>query len=381
MIPKIRPLHVGKFVPPPYAGVEAHIDVLLRHLQPEVAPTLLAAESPVTGGPAPSALPYRVLTAPGYGKAASATLSPTVPWLARRELRSGRCNLLHVHAPNPWGDLAALCCPKEVPVVMTWHSDIVRQRRLYTLYRHVQRRALARADRIIVFTPKHYESSAQLHQLDLSGRIAYVPTGIDFSQLEAFRADATTLTQLREFAAGRPLLLSVGRHVYYKGYEYLLAALAQLRSDAVLAMVGAGERSAALRQQAQALGLAQRVRFMGELSPAQLVAAFHACDVFCQPSIAPSEAFGIASAEAMACGKPTVVCELHNGVNYLNRAGITSLVVPPMDIGALADALDTLARDEALRRRLGAQAQAWVRSEFSLDAMKQGTLAVYRSLL
>lgn len=377
----VRPLHVGKFVPPPYAGVEAHIDVLLRTLQPEVNATLLAADSPGAEPAALQALPYRVLTAGSYGKFASATLSPSVPWLARRELRAGRCNLLHVHAPNPWGDLAALCCPKDVPVVMTWHSDIVRQKRLMTLYRHVQRHALARADRVIVFTPKHYESSAQLHQLDLGARIAYVPTGIDFSQLDGSRADAGAAERLRAFARGRPLLLTVGRHVYYKGYEYLLAALARLRSDAVLVMIGAGVLTASLQQQARELGLVERVLFLGEVDPPTLVAAYHVCDVFCQPSIAPSEAFGIASAEAMACGKPTVVCELHNGVNYLNRAGETSLVVPPQDVDALSSALDALAMDESLRRRMGAQAQTWVRTEFSLEAMKQGTLEVYRSLL
>lgn len=377
----IRPLHIGKFVPPPYAGVEAHIDVLLRQLQSDVDVTLLAGGSPAAGGAAQIGLPYRVITARSLGKVASATLSPTIPWLARCELQSGRSNLLHVHVPNPWGDLSVLVCPQHVPVVMTWHSDIVRQKRLYALYRHLQRRALARADRVIVFTPKHYESSTQLHQLDLSGRITYVPTGIDFRQLDASHADPDALSRLRRYANGRPLLLTVGRHVYYKGYEYLLAALAQLRSDAVLAMVGAGERTPALRRQAQELGLADRILFMGEVDPSALVAAYHACDVFCQPSIAPSEAFGIASAEAMACGKPTVVCELHNGVNYLNRAGETSLVVPPMDVGALADALDALAFDEGLRRRLGDQARAWVRNEFSLEAMKQGTLAVYRSLL
>jgi rhamnosyl/mannosyltransferase len=148
----------------------------------------------------------------------------------------------------------------------------------------------------------------------------------------------------------------------------------------VLVRVGAGVLTPALQQQARELGLAQRVLFLGEVDKAALVAALHACDIFALPSIAPSEAFGIASAEAMACGKPTIVCQLHNGVNYLNQDGVTSLVVPPQQVAALADAVDTLAMDEGMRRRMGSAASAWVRSEFSLDAMKQGTLALYRSL-
>jgi glycosyltransferase involved in cell wall biosynthesis len=376
----IRPLHIGKFVPPPYAGVEAHVDTLLRSLQPEVQGTLLAAESPA-GEAAHAGLPYRLLTAKSYGKFASAMLSPGVLLQARGELSSGRSNLLHIHAPNPWGDLATLACPAKVPVVMTWHSDIVRQRHLMKVYKHIQRRVLQRVDKIIVYTPRHYDSSVQLHQLDVASKIAYVPMGIDFSELEPGLADTAMTTRLKDYAAGRPMLLTVGRHVSYKGYEYLLNAMAKLRSEAVLVMVGAGVLTSALQQQTHELGLTHRVLFLGEVARPALAAALHACDVFCLPSIAPSEAFGIASAEAMACGKPTVVCQLHNGVNYLNKEGETSLVLPPKDVTALADALDTLAWDESLRSRMGAAARTWVRTEFSMGAMKQGTLALYGSLL
>lgn len=375
-MPDLRPLHIGKFVPPPYAGVEAHVDTLLRALQPEVQGTLVAAESPQ----GPVRPPYRLLTARAYGKLSSATLSPGVLPLALRELAARRCNLLHVHAPNPWGDFAALRCPRDVPVVMTWHSDILRQRRLMKAYRFVQRAALARADRIVVFTPKHYESSGQLHQLDVSSKLALVPIGIDFDRLAPARASAETSATLREFAGGRPTVLTVGRHVYYKGYEYLLRAFARLRVEAVLVMVGTGLLTEALKAQAAELGIGARVLFLGEIGDAGLASAFHQCDVFCLPSIEQTEAFGIASAEAMACGKPTVVCELGNGVNYLNQAGRTGLTVPPRDPVALADALETLLDDAGLRARMGACARDWARGEFSVDAMKRGMIRLYESL-
>lgn len=376
----IRPLHVGKFLPPPYAGVEAHIDTLLRCLRPEVSATLAAAGS--SAGATRDASPvYRQLTARSYGKFASVTLSPGVLRLVSRELASGRCNLLHIHAPNPWGDLAALSCAGDVPVVMSWHSDIVRQRFLLKVYKHLQRRVLARVNRIIVFTPKHYQSSAQLHQLDVESKIAYVPMGIDFEGLDECYADPAVTASLKKYANGRPMLLTVGRHVYYKGYEYLLSAMAALRSDAVLVMVGAGALTDGLKRRADELGVSRRILFMGEVDRSALVAALHVCDVFCLPSIEPSEAFGIASAEAMACGKPTVVCQLNNGVNYLNRQGTTSLVVPPRDVAALADALDTLVFDERMRYRMGSTARDWVRGEFSIEAMKRGTLALYRELV
>lgn len=373
-------LHVGKFVPPPYAGVEAHVDTLLRTLAPEASGTLVAGESPQPRVPARPP-PYRLITAKSYGKLSSAEITPGVLRAVDAEIREGRSNLLHVHAPNPWGDFAVLRQAGRVPTVMTWHSDILRQRNLMRAYRFVQRKALERVDRIVVFTPKHYESSAQLHQVDLSTKITLVPIGIDFDRLDPSHASADATAALEAFSRGRPTILTVGRHVSYKGYEYLLRAIAKLRADAVLVMVGAGPLSLSLKQLAKELGIAGRVLFQGEVGPAGLVSAMHHCDVFCLPSVAQTEAFGIASAEAMACGKPAVVCELGNGVNYLNQPGRTGLTVPPRDPDALADALDLLLTDEALRMRLGLEATRWVRTEFSQAAMKREMLRLYRSLL
>lgn len=373
----VRPLHVGKFIPPPFAGIEAHIDTLLRAMAPDVRSVLVACKAPWQTRPASTA--YRTIAAWSFGKFASVALSPDMLLRIRQELRTGRCNLLHLHAPNPWGDLAALQAGADIPVVMSWHSDIVRQRRLMSLYRPTQRRVLERVDRIIVFTPSHYESSEQLHQIDVSDKIRVVPMGIDVSRFDG--APQPLPEPVSRFVGGRRLVLTIGRHVYYKGYEHLIDAFGALDADAALVMVGAGPLTPALQRRIAERGLEQRILMLGEVDEATLVALLHGCDIFTLPSIEPSEAFGIASAEAMACGKPTVVCQLGNGVNYLNREGVTSLAVPPRDARALADALRTLVRDDALRERMGAEARRWVRERFSVEAMARGTLAVYESLL
>lgn len=377
----IRPLHFGKLLPPPYAGVEAHVDLLLRALQPMVRGTLVACGDPADAMRRADEFPYRLIVERFYGRVASAPIAPGMLAAVRRELASGRCNLLHLHAPNPLGDLAGLLCAAKAPIVLSWHSDIVRQRSLLRLYGPIQRRIVDRADRIIVFTPQHYTSSVQLPRPGVEAKLHVVPMGFDLGRLDVSGADAAMTARLDRFAGGRPLLLTVGRQVYYKGYEYLLAALARLRSGAVLAMVGTGPLGEALRRQAAELGLAERVLFLGEVGHAELVAAYHRCDVFTLPSVEPSEAFGMASAEAMACGKPTVVCELGNGVNYLNQDGVTSLTIAPRDTAALADAIDTLMLDDVLRARMGAAAAARVRSRFSMEAMRDGTVGVYRQLL
>ncbi|MGK2953015.1 MAG: glycosyltransferase [Thiobacillus sp.] len=374
-------MHFGKLLPPPYAGVEAHVDLLLRSLEPMVRGTLVACGDTTAAIGRATEFPYRLIVERLHGRLASTPIAPGMVAAVRRELASGRCNLLHLHAPNPLGDVAGLLGAGNAPIVLSWHSDIVRQRALLRVYGPIQRRIIDRADRIIVFTPRHYTSSTQLQRPGVEAKLHVVPMGFDFSRLEPSAADAAMTERLDRFATGRPLLLTVGRHIYYKGYEYLLAALARLRSGAMLAMVGTGPLGDALRRQAAELGVADRVLFLGQVGHAALIAAYHRCDVFTLPSVEPSEAFGMASAEAMACGKPTVVCELGNGVNFLNQAGITSLTVPPRDVPALADAIDTLLLDDALRARMGDAANTWVRRSFNIDAMRDDTLRLYRGLL
>lgn len=381
MPPNIRPLHVGKFVPPPFAGMETHVDTLLRSMAGQAQSTLIASQPSRVMGRALEPTPYRIVPVPYYAMLASVPFCPAILGAVSTELRQQRGNLVHIHAPNPWADVAALRAPRDVPVVMTWHSDIVRQQMLLKLYGPMQQKALQRADRIIVFTPKHYESSAQLQQARIEHKVHAVPIGIDFAQLDETPSDDAVQAELLQWAAGRPIILTVGRHVYYKGYHHLLEAVAALQSDAVLLMIGAGPLSAELQRHARERQLLDRVKFLGEVSRGVLATALRTCDVFCLPSIERSEAFGIASAEAMACGKPTVVCDLDNGVNCLNRAGETSLLTPPRDERALADALDQMVRDDAMRTRMGAAANRWVRDSFGIDAMRDGTLALYKTLL
>lgn len=377
----IRPLHIGKFLPPPFGGMESHVDALLAAMAAQASSTLVASAHEANTPQAGSSSAYRVIPVRAWGVAASTAMSPQLPLVARRELTSGRSNLLHVHVPNPWGDLAALIAPRETPVVMTWHSDIVKQKTLLRAYGFVQQAALRRADRIVVFTPKHYDSSEQLHRLDLRSKIRIVPVGIDFARLDAGMDDAHLPDGLQTWIAGRRVVLSVGRHVYYKGLTFLIDAFAGIPDDACLLLVGSGPLTAALHAQAAERGLADRVRFMSNVSHRHLQALLKASHVFCLPSIERSEAFGIATAEAMACGLPAVVCELGNGVNYLNRHEVTGLTVAPRDRQALREALHQLLRDEPTRLRMARNARQWVRSEFSIEAMKTQTLAVYSELM
>ncbi len=376
----MKVLHVGKYFPPPYGGIEAHIDTLLRSLAPEVSSTLVAAEGSLKKST--QLLPYDCLIAESYGVFSSVNISPQVIPLAYNHLSNKHSDLLHIHTPNPWGDLIALI-KKDIPVVMTWHSDILRQKKLLCIYRVIQKMALKRVQKIILPTPFHINGSSQLRipKYDLESKFEVVPLGIDFSKFSEDVSGSKLTEKIKLISKGRPILLTVGRHVYYKGYDYLIEAMALLKTDAVLIMIGSGPLTASLIQRVRALNLQDNIFFLGSVNSIDLVAAMKICDIFTLPSVERSEAFGIASAEAMYCEKPTVVCDLDNGVNYLNQHGRTSIVVPPKNPQELAYAYNFLINNSTERIKMGGRAKFWVTQNFSVLKMKKEMLRVYNSVL
>jgi rhamnosyl/mannosyltransferase len=265
-------------------------------------------------------------------------------------------------------------------VTISWHSDIIRQKTLLQLYRPFLDRIINRAAAIIGATPRHFSSSTQLSLSHHPDRFRVVPYGLDYAPYLAPELDDQA-ARIRAAHPGRRLVFAVGRHVYYKGFEYLIRAMPDVAPDALLLLGGTGPLTSQYRQLIDELGLNDRVRLLGRVPDQALPAYYRAAEVFCMPSVEPSEAFGLVQIEAMACGRPVVGCELHNGATYVNQHGTTGLVVPPRDPGALARALDTLLADQALAKRMGEAGRHRACTEFSLEKMWSGTLQVYREVL
>jgi rhamnosyl/mannosyltransferase len=314
------------------------------------------------------------------GLFAGTAICPTMPLWARRLYREQRFDIAHLHFPDPMSHLAAVALPPQVKIVISWHSDIIRQKRLLELYRPFLDRIVARADAIVGATPRHFSSSTQLGACSDPGRLQVVPYGIDFTPFETAAATAAGV-ELKRASGRRLVIFAIGRHVYYKGFEFLVRAMRDVRDDATLVLGGTGPLSEPLKELASSLGLAGRIVFPGRIADDALPAYYHAADVFCLPSVEQSEAFGLVQIEAMACRKPVISCELGNGVSYVNRDGVTGLVVPPADPHALAIALNRLLDDGALRGRMGEAGYVRAKSEFTIEAMTRGMLSVYQAVL
>jgi len=371
----IRVLTFGRFADDDFGGLERYVFALASSLRGEAHFTNIVARR---GPPPDVALEGETVYARPVASLGNTPICPGMVTQALRLHRQAPFDLVHLQFPaDPMAHAATALLPRSVKRVITWHSDIVRQRILLRLYRPFLGRLLRSADAILLATPAHLSASTQLDAVRSSAKFRIVPYGLDLARFAA-RPPATDAIRGRH--AGRFLVFALGRHVYYKGFEYLIRALKAVEGvDLVLG--GRGPLSADLKRLAASLDLGQRVEFAGRIPDAQLPAYYHACDVFCMPSVERAEAFGMVQVEAMASAKPVVCCELHNGVTWVNRDGETGLVVPPADPQALAAVLQRLKDDSPLRARLGRQARARALAEFSLDVMARRTLDVYRSVL
>lgn len=362
---RLRILHVGKFYPPHRGGMESHVQTLCRELAAEVDVQVIVANDGrqtvrETDGP------VRVTR---IGTAASVSAATINPGMARA-IGQADADVVHFHHPNPTAALSYLASGRRGPLVVTYHSDIVRQRVLGAAFSPVLHHLLRRAHAILASSPDYAATSPVLRRH--ADRVRIVPFGI---RAEAFAsADAHTVAAIRT-RYGPKLVASAGRLVYYKGFDYLLRAIASI-PDARLAILGDGPLRGSLERLARELGVAERVAFPGNVP--DLAPWYHAADVFALAAVARSEAFGLVQLEAMAAGTPVVNTRLDSGVPFVSRHGESGITVPPADAGALADALRTLLDDPALRAWYGAAARERVRREFSLERMVADTLAIYR---
>src|ERR1019366_244956 len=155
----------------------------------------------------------------------------------------------------------------------------------------------------------------------------------DISQFDATEEVLAKAAAIRARFRNRPLLLGVGRLIYYKGFEHAIRAMANI--DAALVLVGRGPLRASLEQLAREAGVAERVHFVGEVHNHELTPWYHACDLYVLPSTLKSEAFAIVQLEAMACGRRIVNTAIQgSGVPFVSRNGESGLTVPPSDAGA-----------------------------------------------
>lgn len=364
----MRVLHIGKFYPPHRGGMETHLQALVEGMQNEVDVTVLVAnDGRATVDEEIGRV--RVCRLATWAQIAATSICPD---LAAR-IRKTPADIVHIHWPNPAAILAWLVSGHSGRLVVTYHSDVIRQRWLSRLFAPALNAALARADAIIATSPNYIEASEVLSRWRRKCHV--LPFGIAD---EVFRpADANAVADVQSRFRG-PIVMSVGRLVYYKGFAHLIRAMAGVAGT--LLIVGDGPLREPLQKLIDDLGMRDRAFLLRDITDTQLRAYYSAADLFVLPSIARSEAFGLVQVEAMAAGTPVINTWLASGVPYVSQHGITGGTVPPADEESLRNMINTLLNDDALRARYSCAARARADAEFRASHMVARTLALYRSL-
>lgn len=288
-------------------------------------------------------------------------------------------DIVHFHFPYPFGEFEWLRTKahKTVPYVVTYHTDIVRQKVALALYTPFLNRLLDGARLIMASSPQVIQYSKFLKPREAKCR--QVNFGLPVESIAHDAQAQKRAQELRASLGDRPIVLFVGRLVYYKGVEVLIDAMADV--DAEFVVVGRGPLHDSMLERATALGVESRLHIIDFAEDEELHAWYHAADVLALPSVLPSEAFGLVQIEAHAAHTPVVSTLLESGVPYANLDEVTGFSVEVASAPALAEGLNKLLLDDALRERLGRQAQERALSEFTIDHMVNHVEAVYREAL
>jgi rhamnosyl/mannosyltransferase len=369
----MKVLFLTKYYPPSEGGIERYSHLLCTGLAGQgVHVEVVAAAEKERASRIEVVDGIRVHRVGSLGEVRGVAISPGLTGLMRRLVPD--FDLIHLNFPNPWAELNYLAFWGQRKAILTYHSDIFRQKVFSKIYSPLIHRLLHQMSAVIATSPNYVDSSPFLSQYRAQCRI--VPLAVDAASL---REGAGTEVDAVRGQYGR-FVFFAGRLVYYKGLEHLIDAIGQLQ-DVHLVVVGRGRLEQQYRERARRLGLQERVSFLGKVSDERLKVFYHACQCFVLPSVARSEAFGMVLAEAMACGRPVISTELSTGTSFVNQDGETGFVVPPGDPSALARKIDLLVQDQELQKAMGQKGRRRVEQEFSKEIMIERTLRIYEEVL
>lgn len=318
---------------------------------------------------------YKIWRMASWGKVMSTSVAPSI--IIQLEKVKGDYDIIHVHFPDPMNTLALYLARPKARILVHWHSDIVNQKGLLLLYKPLQDWVLKRSHVIVGTSPKYINESQQL--LPFLKKTKAIPIGISDDKIIS---SATKVSEIRERFRGKKIVFSLGRLIYYKGFEYLIEAAKDLDNYAVVLIGGEGRLAEKLSKHIQRADLQDKVYLLGGIPQSELGSYFEACDVFCLPSIERSEAFGVVMLEAMSYGKPIVATEIPaSGVSWVNEHGVTGFNVPVRSSIHLAERINLLLNNKDIYREFASNSKKRFQKKFTSQLMVEQFVQLYDTIM
>lgn len=365
----MRVLHVYKsYYPDTLGGIEQVIAQLGRGLVALGHESRIYTLSPDPQPPVISRPEGEVHRSQVTAEIASNTVSVRALRDFRRQL--AWADVVHYQFPWPFGDLLHLLWARGKPSVVSYQSDIVRQKLLLRAYSPLMNRFLGSVSLVAATSPQYLHSSPVLARLKTPVRV--IPNGIDESTYPRPSPEALARWRGR---VGEGFFLFVGVLRYYKGLHTLVEASRGFGGKILIA--GSGPEEAALRRQI-AQGGAGDVQLLGQVSDEDKMCLLQLCRAFVFPSHLRSEAFGMSLVEAAMAGRAMVSCDIGTGTSFINEDGVTGWTVRPEQPAELRAAMQRLLDDPQQAHAMGAAARARYESRFTAAHMAGAYLEAYR---
>ena len=368
----LRVLHVYKTSKPfSYGGAESFIDTLCK------ADSKLGVRNTVlTLHPKPQKQPIEM---DGYSIHQAkqnlflASTGFSVSAFSKFKKLSNDADIIHYHFPNPFADMLHLACQPKKPSILTYHSDIVRQRRLLYIYEPLKQRFLNSVDHIVSTSPNYFITSKTLQKY--ADKVSVIPIGISPKAYETVDSERLDFWRSR---LSKPFFLFIGAMRYYKGLHIALQAIAGTEIQIAVAGINGIEKD--LKAQAAALKL-KNVDFLGAVNDEDKIALLHLCYGYIFPSHLRSEAFGISLLEAAMAGKPMISCEIGTGTTFVNSMNETGLVINPGSTRELRGAMQFLLDNPKVAANMGKSAKKRALKLFTADQQAKSYYDLYQRLL
>lgn len=291
-----------------------------------------------------------------------------------RALKSSSADVIHMHFPDIWGSIAYLLARPSGKLVVTYHSDIIRQKLLRIILWPLIMYFLAKAERIVTTSPKLLSSSMVLKFF--KQKTSVIPLALEETK---YVLEPKSLQKIKN-KYGRNFILAVGRFVGYKGYEYLLKAMKYVDPKNKLIIIGEGKLEKKYRRIIAENNLQDRVTILKSIPFTELKAFYALCSIFVLPSVSNNEAFGLVQLEAMFFNKPVVSTDLPTGVSWVNKDKRTGLICRKKDPWDLAEKINRLSSDDRLYRKCSGNNKEYVKKMFSLGIMIESYSKLYNQL-
>ncbi len=366
-------LHISKFYPPYYGGIEDIAYAIVEALKTEYEQRVICFNHDKnTKQDTDEVDILRINTS---FTIASQPISIAYRKELKKQIKEFRPDYIHLHLPNPL--VAAYLLSIDLygaKIVSHWHSDILGQKYIYPFYKGLERKLLKKSYKIIATSEIYALSSKSLRKY--FNKTFVLPNIVNEEKFTLNDKDKTEIEKIKEQYKDKKIIFFVGRHVAYKGIEYLIKSAPYLDDDCMILIGGNGELTNQLKDLANP---SKKIKFIGKLSNNELRHYLYASTVFAFPSITRQEAFGIALAEALYCGLPAVSFHIEgSGTIWVNQDNHTGIVVKNKTPKDYAEGLNKLLRDEDLRLSYSQNAKKWVKQNFLKQHINTTMKLVYK---